>query len=267
MSYAKKRAVPTMAILILATGAMPGISQSRAQSPLTFEVASVKPGIRGAPYGVSGPTAGRQRYVATNSPLMVMIMRAYGVTDSQIQGAPNWMIFDPWDVEAKAERPSSALELQEMFRALLAERFKLRFRRETKEANAYVLSVDKSGARLKLSTSTESPDTPIKKGDRPGERVGNAVSMSYLCWYLNFTFDAPIVNQTGLEGLYDFSLELPPAPLSPQTETSQPRRSDDSMERNADMISALRQIGLKLEHHKAPVEFFIVEHVERPSEN
>jgi uncharacterized protein (TIGR03435 family) len=197
-----------------------------------------------------------------------MVMRAYGVTDSQIRGAPKWMIFDPWNVEAKAEHPSSPEELRKMFKGLLAERFKLRLHGEAKEADAYVLSVDKSGSKLKPSSSKEPSDTPIKPGDRPGERVGTAVSMSYLCWYLNFNFDAPIVNRTGLDGLYDFTLKLTPLALPLQSqETSRPAPADDALDRNAEMISALSQIGLKLERRKATVQVLVIDHVERPSEN
>jgi uncharacterized protein (TIGR03435 family) len=145
-----------------------------------------------------------------------------------------------------------------MFRTLLAERFKLRFHRETKEGAAYVLSVEKSGSKLKPGNATGPSDAPIQRGDRPGERIAVGASMSDLCWYLSFTFDAPLVNQTGLDGFYDFTLILP----APET------ANDPLDHRNDDLITALReQLGLKLEYRKAPVEVFVIDHVERPSEN
>lgn len=238
--------------------------------PLAFEVASVRPG-KPIDFGIGlpKPMPGGQRYVATNSPLMAMVMSAYRLTDSQILGAPKWMIFDPWDVDAKAEHPSTPEQLQEMFRTLLADRFNLRFHRETKEGPAYVLSVEKSGSKLKRSDVKDPPDTPIEQGDRPGVRVGTGVSMSYLCWYLNFNFDAPIVNKTGLDGYYDFTLDLTaPAPLPQKLETPGPTPpAADVLDRNAEMIYALNRIGLKLEYRKAPVEVFVVDHVERPTDN
>jgi uncharacterized protein (TIGR03435 family) len=167
-------------ICIAVMGDAAGQSQTNANR-LEFEVASVKPGTPGAGYGLPGPMPGGQTYAATNSPLMVMLMKAYRITDSQILGAPKWMIFDPWNVNAKAEHPSSLRQLEEMFQALLADRFKLRFHRETREAGAYVLSVEKSGSRLKRSDARGPSDTPIKAGDRPGERVGTGASMSDLC--------------------------------------------------------------------------------------
>jgi uncharacterized protein (TIGR03435 family) len=239
-----------------------GQSQTNANR-LAFEVASVRSGMPGAPYGLPKPMPGGQRYLATNSPVMVMMMSAYRLTDSQILGAPNWMVYDPWDVDAKAEHPSTLPQLQEMFQTLLADRFKLRFHRETKAIGAYILSVEKSGSKLKRSDAKDPFDDPIKPGNRPGERVGTRASMSDLCWYFNFTFDAPIVNQTGLDGFYDFTLTLP-AP-SPETPVPAPDTLDH---RNADLITALReQLGLKLEYRKAPVEVFVIDHVERPADN
>jgi uncharacterized protein (TIGR03435 family) len=198
---------------------------------------------------------------------MVMVMKAYGLADSQVLGATKWMIYDPWDVDAEAEQPSTREQLQEMFQTLLADRFHLRFHRETKEAGAYVLGVEKSGSKLRLSDAKEAPDTPIKSGNRPGERVGTGVSMSYLCWYLSFNFDAPLVNRTGLDGFYDFTLKLP----QPSQETASPlpaSPADGLDRRNTELISALReQLGLKLEYRKAPVEVLVIDHAERPSEN
>jgi hypothetical protein len=74
------------------------LSSAQAQAPavpLAFEVASVRPGQPGAPFGLPKPMPGGQSYVAVNSPLMVMLMTAYRITDHQILGAPNWMIYDP----------------------------------------------------------------------------------------------------------------------------------------------------------------------------
>src|SRR5580700_2524232 len=112
-----------VACMIFAAGARSQTESNR----LAFEVASVR---QGKPIdfgiGLPKPMPGGQRYVATNAPLMAMVMGAYRITDSQILGAPKWMIFDPWDVDAKAEHPSTREQLQEMFQTLLADRFKLR---------------------------------------------------------------------------------------------------------------------------------------------
>jgi uncharacterized protein (TIGR03435 family) len=263
----KRQSMSVFATLAIATGCLLSIPLSLAQvppekRPLAFEVASVRPGKPiDSGIGLPRPLPGGQGYVATNAPLMAMLMSAYRLPDSQISGATKWMIFDPWDVDAKAEHPSTLAQLQEMFQSLLADRFQLRFHRETKEAAAYVLSVEKSGSKLKISDATDPSDMPVKSGDRPGERIGTGVSMSYLCWYFSFTFDAPLVNQTGLDGLYDFTLK-------PLLQPQEAQGADTLDRRNADLVTALReQLGLKLEYRKAPVEFFVIDHAERPSEN
>ena len=124
-------------------------AQSQTQGKrLAFEVASVKPSTPGGRGGGIKPMPGGQTYIATNIPLRLMMMSVYRISDSQIVGEPSWMDSESWDVDAKAEHPSNLDQLHEMFQTLLADRFKLRFHRESKEIVAFVLSVDKSGSKL-----------------------------------------------------------------------------------------------------------------------
>jgi uncharacterized protein (TIGR03435 family) len=155
-----------------------------------------------------------------------------------------------------------------MFQTLLADWFKLRFHRETKEIAAYVLSVDKSGSKLKRSDAKDPFDTPIKPGDHPGLQVGTRVSMADLCWNLTFPLNAPVVDKTGLDGFYDFTLDRssPSPQLQDAPGPAAPVLNDP--ERSADLISAVHeQLGLKLEYRKTPVEVFVIDHVERATEN
>ena len=254
-----------VAVALVAVGLVitsQSLAQSKVQgNQLAFEVASVKPSTPGGRGGGIRPMPGGQTYIATNVPLRLMIKVMYRINDSQIVGGTDWMDTDLWDVEAKAERPSSVDQLHEMFQTLFAERFKLRFHRERKEIAAYVLSVDKSGSKLKVSDSKEPFDIPIKPGDRPGKSVGTRVPMEYLCFYFAQLLNVPVVDQTGLDGFYDFTLELPaPAPLL----TPGPAPAADG----PDLFAAIRQqLGLKLESRKAPVEVFVIDHVERPTNN
>jgi uncharacterized protein (TIGR03435 family) len=276
MRYGKRQPISAFAVAI-AGGCLLGFSQSRAQAPaerkpLRFEVASVRQSDgKRTGFGLPRPMPGGQRYMAVNSPLMIMFMTAYRITDSQVMGAPDWMFLKPtWDVEAKAERPSTPEQLREMFQNLLADRFNLRFHRETKEMPAYVLSVGKSGSKLKVNDANDLFDEPIKRGERTGVRVGARASMSDLCLNLTFNLNAPVVDKTGLLGFYDFTLDLSSPASSPQAQEppgpAEPRL--EGPERNADLITALReQLGLKLEYRKTPVEVFVIDHVERPSEN
>lgn len=140
-------------------------------------------------FGLPRPTPGGQGYMVVNSPLMIMLMSAYRITDSQARGAPDWMFLKPtWDVEAKAERPSTPEQLREMFQNLLADRFDLRFHRKTKDMAAYILSVEKPGPKLKASDRTDPFQESVKFGDSRSTdvRVGTGASMSDLCWNNDF---------------------------------------------------------------------------------
>jgi uncharacterized protein (TIGR03435 family) len=271
------RVTSAFAAWVVAAGWLLSISQSRAQvptekKPLRFEVASIRQSDgKRTGFGLPRPMPGGQGYVAVNSPLMIMFMTAYRITDSQVMGAPDWMFLKPtWDVQAKAERSSTPEQLREMFQNLLADRFNLRFHRETKEMAAYILSVEKRGSKLKASDRTDPFQEPVKVGERPDVRVGTGASMSDLCWNMTFNLNAPVIDKTGLAGHYDFTLDrsFPASSLQSQEPPGPEVPRLEGPERNADLITALRdQLGLKLEYRKTPVEVFVIDHVERPSSN
>jgi uncharacterized protein (TIGR03435 family) len=243
----------------------PAPASSAPTAKLKFEVASVKPSKPGENFRMIRPLPGGQTYVATNAPLRMMITVMYRITDSQIVGGPSWLETDPYDVEARAESPSSVDQLHEMFQTLLADRFKLQFHRETQARQAYVLTVDRSGSKIKMSENQEPFDIPIKPAE-PDKFVGTRVPMSYLCFFLSLQLNVPVVDQTGLGGYYDFTLEWTPPPLlQGGPETPEPSVFATG---SPDLIGALRkQLGLNLESRKAPVEVFVIDHVEKPSEN
>jgi uncharacterized protein (TIGR03435 family) len=248
-------------------GALIGFAQapSEPKTPLAFDVISVKPSAANTLGGGIRPT-GNQRYVANGVPVRLMMKLMYKITDSQIVGAPAWMDNDRWDVEAKTEHPSNIDQLHEMFQTLLADRFKLQFHKEKREISALVLSVDKSGSKLKVSEAQDWTDIPIKPAG-PGKIAGTRVPIPYLCWFLSQQANIPVVDNTGLTGFYDFTLQLPPP--QPGAEGSGGRGTEPApQDRMADAFAALReQLGLKLESRKAPVEVYVIDHVERPAEN
>lgn len=89
--------------------------------------------------------------------------------------------------------------------------------------------------------------------------------MSDLCWRLSNSLNAPVIDRTGLNGFYDFTLDRnavsPPVP----EETADPLVNGPG---STDLIIAVReQLGLKLEYRKAPVDVLVIDHVERPAEN
>jgi uncharacterized protein (TIGR03435 family) len=86
--------------------------------------------------------------------------------------------------------------------------------------------------------------------------------MSYLCWVLSQFLNAPIVDRTGLDGYYDFILQWMPPLRQPGDQT------EVSPTEGANLFAALREdVGLRLESGKTAVDVFVIDHVERPSEN
>ena len=103
---------------------------------LTFEVASIKPfkpvaGGRGG--GGIKPKAAGQGYDAVGVPVRLMISVMYRIPVQRITGGPGWLDSDLWTVEAKADRAYNTDDLHTMFQNLLADEFKLKFHKDTKE--------------------------------------------------------------------------------------------------------------------------------------
>jgi uncharacterized protein (TIGR03435 family) len=127
-----------------------------------------------------------------------------------------------------------------------------------------VLTVDRSGAKLKLNESLEQFEIPVK--GPPGKMIGERVSMSHLSWILAQLLNRPVVDKTGLDRYYDFTLEwspeLPPGLAAADSRETPPDRNGPTI------FTALReQLGLKLASQQGPVAVFVIDHVERPTSN
>jgi uncharacterized protein (TIGR03435 family) len=167
------------------------------------------------------------------------------------------MATDLWDINAEAERPSSIEEFHVMLRNLLKERFNLRMHSETKERPVYILSVDKTGVKMAPNEIGTADDASI---DEAGflKWTSKSIPMDYLAWLLSVYLDRPVIDRTGLTGTWDFTLSW-----TPDLPTRQP---DDSV--YPGIFEALqKQLGLKLESQRAPVEVLVIDHVEKPAEN
>jgi uncharacterized protein (TIGR03435 family) len=222
---------------------------------LTFEVASIKPSTPGEAYVGIHPTPGGQRYVAASSPLRDYLYVAYQVRPDQITGGPGWVETELYDMNAEADRPSSIEDLHIMLQNLLTERFKLRFHYESKQMPAYVLTIDKGGPKnLKVHQNASGGDVALTKGtDQLGRYQWSAhcASMNFLVWQLSGNLDLPIVNQTNLDGCFDFELSFTPEqPLavSPAAQANAPNTQATIEASGPTIFEALRnQLGLRLE--------------------
>jgi bla regulator protein blaR1 len=241
-------------------------------APTAFTVASIKPNrssddrfmMRFLPGG--GLTA-------TGVTLKMLIMNAYEVAGYQIVGAPAWVGTERWNIEAKADGVRGTLKREEsdaMLQRLLEDRFQLKSHRESKKLPAYALVVAKGGAKLKAHAAAD--------GARPqesfgfGSAAGTGVPIPDLAFQLSQGLGRPVLDRTGLQGRYDFTLEWTPAPgeftaaaigLPPRA--GPPRPVDPN---RPSIFTALEeQLGLRLKSTKAPVEILTIDHVEQPSEN
>jgi len=238
-----------------------------------FEVASIrlnKTGIRG---GSMDFPKGGERFTATNMPFGALVLVAYNITVRQLSG-PAEFLSEKYDIAAKAEHAVSPDEMLRMLQALLADRFKLVVRYETKEVPIYALTTGKGGPKLHHSDPSEraaaAPRTPsraVGTESRSGYIFKNE-SMSDFAWALSRMArigDRVVVDNTGLEGNYDFDLTFGRDNAS---SAGADGREPATRLEDPSIFSALReQLGLKLVSKKAPVEFLIIDHLERPSEN
>jgi uncharacterized protein (TIGR03435 family) len=232
---------------------------------LTFEVASVKPSKPGGLGGAMKVMPGGQQFVAQNFPLRQMIARMNWVPPRQVTGGPDWMDSERWDIQAKADRPGNTREqMIEMLGHLLEDEFKLKLRRDAKEGPVYALTIDKSGLKMKVNESPEDFEIPIQGGPG-GITVGKRVAMDRLCFQLGSFLqnnERPVVDKTGLTGYYDFTLSFLPE-LPPEFERE---RLPPEVQARPSLFEAVRsQLGLKLEATKGPVQYYIVEHIEKPA--
>jgi uncharacterized protein (TIGR03435 family) len=276
--------------------------QLQAQSPPTvsaappsFEVASIKPN-HSAEMRI-GFMFQPGRFTTTGATLKHLITLAYNIKDFQVSGGPSWISSDKYDIEAKeSDSEAEALEklppdergkqMDLMLQSLLADRFKLKVSRATKELPVYALVVAKNGPKLTEAKPGDTYQNGIKGPDGhpaggagmmrmgPGQLTGQGLPMESLAHLLSEQVGRNIVDQTGLKGKYDFTLQWAPdqrpagmlmGPEGPKPATDNAPPPDTS---GPSIFTAIQeQLGLKLESTKGPVEIIVIDHVEQPSEN
>jgi uncharacterized protein (TIGR03435 family) len=233
---------------------------------LTFEVFSIKPVKPGGRGGGIKPKSAGQGYDAQGVTVRLMISLMYRMPLDKVTGGPGWLDTDLWDVEAKADKQYNLDDLHTMYQNLLADEFKLKFHKESKEGPVYMLSVDKGGSKMKVNESPDDFEIPILGG--PGRIFnGKRVPMEYLCYFLGQVMrndPRPVLDKTGLPGHYDFTLTfLPDLPPGVNREDIPAELLD-----RPNIFDALKQqLGLKLEPQKGPVTYYVIDHVEKPEGN
>jgi uncharacterized protein (TIGR03435 family) len=275
-----------VAALVAAYVLMTGCMVAHAQEPKSFEVASIKRNNSGVGGGMMRRLPNGANLV--NVPLQMIIVQAYEIQSSQLEGGPSWIYSDGFDIQAKAERELKPPEFRELMRNLLAERFGLVTHTEQKTRPVYALvqvKTGKLGPKLRKSETDctalagrggappppPAPDEPIQCGMRmgPAQLTAGGTSMASLANMLSRLFDRMVIDKTGLAGAYDFDLAFAPTQTPQGPPPGTPAPDPSTIESGApDLFTAIReQLGLKLESQKAPVDVVVIDKVEPPTEN
>jgi uncharacterized protein (TIGR03435 family) len=251
-----------------------------AQAPPSFEVASVKVNTSGDPQSSPQMQPGG-RLTLTYRTLRYLVQFAYSTLESplhdfQIVGGPDWADKDRFDVTAKMEgnpppAPTTANLARMMLRGVLAERFQLNVRMESREMPVYALVVARpngqlgSGLRVRQDSCkgfVPPAGGPDLKGSTPlcGYLRGGQGALNYRGVPMSALFrpnalgavDRLVIDRTNLQGLFDIDLTW---------------AADATAADNAPSIftAVQEQLGLKLEPTRAPVDVLMIESAQRPT--
>jgi uncharacterized protein (TIGR03435 family) len=240
---------------------------------LTFDVASIRQNtsVGGRNHINISTNDGHFTFTTGNATLKSILHFAFALPESQIVDAPAWVDSTNFDIVAKAGPDADAqlnalsgdqndLAKQLMVQALLADRFRLKTHRETRQLPIYDLVVanPKTGPKL---LPTEAHGTTIDNNKRSIRIIGGDDSVELLAEYLAKTLGRNVVDKTALTGRYDINLKWTP-------EDAIAANADPAPDAPPDIFTAIQeQLGLKLESTKAPVPVLVIDHIEMPSEN
>jgi uncharacterized protein (TIGR03435 family) len=167
-----------------------------------------------------------------------------------------------YEIEATTSADATEDQERQMLQALLIERFKMVAHRETKDAvQGYSLTVAKDGPKMGAVKEERASDDPaISDGwvsaHGPSQGViaieGQRATMLQFTENLQRLLSTSVLDQTGLSGKYNFQVEF--------------ARGDDPSDYIA-VVAAVKQLGLKLEKYKGPVEFLVIDHLDKLTEN
>lgn len=218
-----------------------------------FDVASIKPGAvaRGGGEGsrrehIDASPTGVTFY---NTSLSSCIQWAYDVRSYQVYG-PDWLVQDRFDIVAKNQQSATKEKQRLMVQSLLADRFHLRLRRETRTLPYFALVARRNG--VKLIHSDADHDYPTQIVD--GSFVFQHVTMPEFAERLSglAAIDRPVLDNTRIEGSFDITLKS---------------AARQMLEDPSSIFAAVEKVGLELESRKGPFDVLVVDHADRPTPN
>jgi uncharacterized protein (TIGR03435 family) len=232
------------------------LATTAAAAQTAFDVASIRPSGGEVKFERNGKIEAaygtlKMRDVTVNT----CIHWAYGVPLATIHG-PASLKDVHYDITAKSAPDTTEDQMRLMLRTLLTERFKLAFHHEKAELRVYALTVAKSGIKMHPSA----PGAAMSHENSATGMIAKSITMRELADYLSDPLNAPLTDNTGLDGRYDFVIDFTPY-VDMERTTERP-----------DPAGVLRyalkgELGLELTQTKAPVEILVVDHVDPPTAN
>jgi len=267
-----------------------------AHAQATFEVASVKP----APQPLQPPLhrnswgEGTGKVDLRHIQFQALLLRAFDVKAYQLIG-PSWMTGEFYDISANAPAGATKEQIDQMFQALLADRFKLQAHRETQTSPVLALVVAKGGPKFEEVKEGEPPPAPdkgplIQTGSDGARRMSGTirggpfgevrltsergfnhnefmkVTMKQFAEYLSMGLvGLPVIDRTELPGSYHLTLDVSYADMGIRATPAADSGAAPSAAEPAggSVFESLQKLGLKLEAQKAPIEKLIVDHAEK----
>lgn len=226
-----------------------------------FEVASIKPGtlftqeaFRAGQRPPIGMTIDGARASYRGMTLQALVILASGVKTFQVAG-PDWTRRDVYDIAAKLPEGSTPEQAPAMLQTLLADRFHLALRRETKEFSVYELVVVNAA---KLTPRPADYDSTLKSAVRP-------LTLESYSLLVGLGLDRPVLDVTGMKGEYLLPIEdLIRAGMRERMARLSPTAVEEGGPTPFGIVQAH---GLKLEPRKLEMPFLTIEHAEKPTEN
>lgn len=243
----------------------PQSSAAPAAAP-AFEAATIKPPDPAARYMVQGFYGKPGGRVFFGGPLKMLIEYAFNLRAYQIIGGPDWTQKQRFEINAvppdtspsrkiTGQNAEPTAEQRLMLQSLLRDRFGLKFHLESKEGEIYILERGRKPLQLKPPKDPASDPRAavvVRSDGIDGEAFGNNATMEFMAQMLSRDLQLPVLDQTGINGSYDFNL--------PATDPG-----------NHDMVSAVigvvDRLGLTIKRGRGPIQTLIIDHVEQPSEN
>jgi uncharacterized protein (TIGR03435 family) len=250
-----KRIFLSASLMVFAAGV------TSAQTPLKFEVATLKHAVTdGRPGDIPRNMDDSPGHFAMhNVPLRYALEWAFGLKDFELSG-PDWIKGpdERYEIVGRSSGPATEAQMRQMLQSLLIERLALKTHRETRELPVYVLIPGRGPAKVK---------EPAADGDAAlsGGATGvlfHKQPISRLTFMLSRRMDRPVLDMTGLKGVYDFTLDI-----SGLANFSGPPPPDDAPV--GSIFSAVQtDLGLKLEATKRPIPILVIDSVNKvPAEN